>query len=69
MAALEVVHQTWFGPNEEYVIGINMLPFTPVSEDLLPDDFMAQLCPLMMSALDRHVFYLRVHVVIIFLLK
>ncbi len=56
MAALEVVHQTWFGSNEEYVSGINMLPFTPISENLLPYDFMAQLWPLMKTALDRYVF-------------
>ncbi len=61
MAALEVVHQTWFGSNEEYVSGINMLPFTPISENLLPYDFMAQLLPLMKTALDRYMFYLRVH--------
>ncbi len=66
MAALEVVHQTWFGSNDEYVSGINMLPFTPISEDLLPYDFMAQLWPVLKKALDRYVYDLFAHDATIF---
>ncbi|MBN2575916.1 MAG: hypothetical protein JXP73_15220 [Deltaproteobacteria bacterium] len=28
-------YTTWFGSNPEYIYGIQMLPFTPASEDLL----------------------------------
>jgi endo-1,3(4)-beta-glucanase len=35
-------HATWFGANEEYICGIQMIPVTPASEDLLSPDWVAE---------------------------
>ena len=41
-----------FGDNVEYVHCINMLPFTPITEDLLHRDFMEQEWPVLETAFD-----------------
>eukprot|EP00466_Bigelowiella_natans_P001297 jgi/Bigna1/89412/estExt_fgenesh1_pg.C_490008 len=46
-------HTTWFGTNVEYVHGIQMLPFTPASEYLLPKDFVTHEYGQMGMALGR----------------
>lgn len=53
VAGLEAVHLTWFGDNEEFVSGINMLPFTPITEELLSQEFMRELWPSLKAALNR----------------
>lgn len=53
VAALEVIDMTWFGDKVEWVHGINMMPFTPISEELLPYDFMEQEWPVLATAFDR----------------
>eukprot|EP00903_Cladosiphon_okamuranus_P005442 g5427.t1 len=52
VASLEAVQLTWFGDNVEYVHCINMLPFTPITEDLLQRDFMEQEWPVLETAFD-----------------
>ncbi len=46
LGALDVTSQTWFGDNVEYVHGINMMPFTPISSEYLRYDFVSQEYPL-----------------------
>lgn len=41
-----------FGSNVEYVHCINMMPFTPITEELLPYDFMQQEWPVLETAFD-----------------
>ena len=41
-----------FGDNVEYVHCINMLPFTPITEELLHRDFMEQEWPVLETAFD-----------------
>ena len=41
VGALSVAASTWFGANTEFVHCINMLPFSPVTQDLLHPDFVA----------------------------
>jgi len=36
----KVDYATWFGAKDEYIHGIQMLPFTPYSEYLITDDWM-----------------------------
>ena len=42
VAALDVTARTWFGDNTEYVHGINMMPFTPITEYLLRPSFVKE---------------------------
>ncbi|CAN0000070.1 unnamed protein product, partial [Phaeothamnion confervicola] len=42
VAALETVHLTWFGDKYEWVHGINIMPVTPLTEDLLPYEYMEE---------------------------
>lgn len=42
-----------FGDNVEFVHCINMLPFTPITEDLLGRDFMEQEWPVLETAFDN----------------
>ncbi|CAH0520355.1 unnamed protein product [Peronospora belbahrii] len=39
---LSVVYNTWFGDNAVYIHGINMLPFTPFTTQLLDEQFVAR---------------------------
>lgn len=41
-----------FGSNVEYVHCINMMPFTPITEELLRYDFMEQEWPVLRTAFD-----------------
>ncbi|CAM9532890.1 unnamed protein product, partial [Ascophyllum nodosum] len=50
VASLEAVQLTWFGGNVEYVHCINMLPFTPITEELLQRDFVEQEWPVLETA-------------------
>ncbi|CAM9323676.1 unnamed protein product [Ectocarpus sp. 4 AP-2014] len=52
VASLEAVQLTWFGDNVEYVHCINMMPFTPITEDLLHRDYMEQEWPVLEAAFD-----------------
>jgi hypothetical protein len=42
-----------FGGNVEWVHCINMMPFTPISEELLPYDYVQQEWPVLAIAFDR----------------
>lgn len=53
VASLEAVQLTWFGDNVEFVHCINMLPFTPITEELLGRDFMEQEWPVLETAFDN----------------
>lgn len=43
----KVDHATFFGPNLEFIHGIQMLPFTPVTEALLPKAWVTEAYPLL----------------------
>ena len=47
-----VVDANRFGDDVEYVNGINMLPFTPITEELLGRDFMEQEWPVLETAFN-----------------
>eukprot|EP00669_Euglena_mutabilis_P004619 TRINITY_DN15960_c0_g1_i1.p1 TRINITY_DN15960_c0_g1~~TRINITY_DN15960_c0_g1_i1.p1 ORF type:complete len:273 (-),score=58.08 TRINITY_DN15960_c0_g1_i1:102-920(-) len=53
VGASEVMATTWFSPNVEHVHCINMLPFTPITEELLPPSFIAEEYPTLAAALLR----------------
>lgn len=38
---------TWFGIDDIFIHGINMLPFTPITENLLEKRFIAEEYPLL----------------------
>ena len=38
---------TWFGSNPEYVHGINLMPFTPITEELLRPSFVSEEFPVL----------------------
>lgn len=38
---MSVVYSTWFGDKAVYIHGINMLPFTPISTQLLDEEYIA----------------------------
>jgi len=39
IGSLDAVDSTWFGNNHVYVHGINMMPFTPITEEVLDCEF------------------------------
>ena len=43
----KVTYATWFGDYVEYIHGIQMIPFTPLSETLLPQDWIAEEYPVL----------------------
>jgi endo-1,3(4)-beta-glucanase len=45
----KVDHLTWFGTDDIYVHGINMLPFTPITEILLDYPFVSEQYPVLAS--------------------
>jgi hypothetical protein len=49
----QVDHATWFGANLEFIHCIQMLPFTPISEELLPSSWIAEEYPVLRTALTR----------------
>lgn len=46
-------YSTWFGNNVEYIYGIQMLPFTPISEELLQPDWLGSSYPILAKALGN----------------
>lgn len=53
VGATEVVASTWFGSSVEFVHCINMIPITPITEDLLPKEFVEEEFPALARALRR----------------
>jgi endo-1,3(4)-beta-glucanase len=51
VGSLDTTCSTWFGNNYEYVHGINILPITPVTAELLDYDYVAQEYPVISSRL------------------
>jgi endo-1,3(4)-beta-glucanase len=51
--ATKVDYATFFGANVEYIHGIQMLPFTPITELLLPASWIAEEYPVLSRALER----------------
>ncbi|MFK7823939.1 MAG: glycosyl hydrolase [Oligoflexales bacterium] len=49
----KVEHSTWFGTNVEWIHGIQMLPYTPITEALLPKEWIIEEYPLLSSSLTR----------------
>ncbi|MEW6280714.1 MAG: glycosyl hydrolase, partial [Candidatus Eremiobacterota bacterium] len=49
----KVDYATFFGPNVEFIHGIQMLPFTPASELLLRPEWIAVEYPVLSTALTR----------------
>ncbi|KAJ9071715.1 hypothetical protein DSO57_1034227 [Entomophthora muscae] len=49
----KVDYATWFGPNVEYVHGIQLLPFTPISHLLLEKPWMKEAYPVLATSLNR----------------
>ena len=47
VGALDVRCNTWFGDKFEYIHGINMMPFTPITEELLQPDYVAAEYPVL----------------------
>lgn len=45
-------YQTWFGPAAYMVHAIQIIPVTPVTESLLPPDFVAQELPVLAQSCD-----------------
>lgn len=52
VGALDCRCFTWFGWNIEYVHAINMMPFTPITEELLRAPFVAEEYPVLVSMLS-----------------
>ena len=48
----KVDYTTWFGGNIEFIHGIQMLPFTPISEELLRPEWITEEYPVVAEALD-----------------
>jgi len=46
-------YKTWFGNNTEYIHGIQMIPFTPMTEELLPYEYVLAQWPVAKTALTR----------------
>jgi endo-1,3(4)-beta-glucanase len=51
--ATKVDYATWFGLNVEYIHGIQMLPYTPITEDLLPRNWVQIEYPMLATSLTR----------------
>ncbi len=44
---------TWFGANIEYIIGIQMMPFTPITEEYMNSAWVSTVYPTLSTALTR----------------
>ena len=53
VGGLDATCHTWFGASLEYVHGINMMPFTPVTEAVLDANFVREEYPVLASVLSR----------------
>jgi endo-1,3(4)-beta-glucanase len=51
--ATKADHTTWFGSNLEFIHGIQWMPFTPISEELLPKAWISQTYPIVSGAFAR----------------
>ena len=49
----KVEYVTWFGAAPEYIHGIQYLPFTPISEELLRSEWLAESYPVVAETLTR----------------
>lgn len=49
----KVDYATWFGGNVEFIHGIQMLPYTPITETLLPKKWISVEFPILVSSLSR----------------
>lgn len=49
---MSVVYSTWFGDHAVYVHGINLLPFTPITTELLDEPYVVHEYPLLDRELD-----------------
>merc|ERR1711970_749199 len=49
----KVDYATWFGANVEYIHCIQMLPFTPISEELLREEWIREEYPVLEEAYRR----------------
>lgn len=45
--------QTWFGDELQFIHGINLLPFTPITEELLPYSYILEEWPVLKTALNN----------------
>eukprot|EP00640_Fibrocapsa_japonica_P000879 CAMPEP_0113947502 /NCGR_PEP_ID=MMETSP1339-20121228/65171_1 /TAXON_ID=94617 /ORGANISM="Fibrocapsa japonica" /LENGTH=714 /DNA_ID=CAMNT_0000954143 /DNA_START=70 /DNA_END=2214 /DNA_ORIENTATION=- /assembly_acc=CAM_ASM_000762 len=52
VGSLDALYTTWFGTEAEYVHGINMMPFTPITEVLLPADFVEKEMPVLAPRIE-----------------
>ncbi len=50
---MKVDFATWFGLNIEYIVGIQMMPFTPISEEYLTSTWINTVYPSLSTALTR----------------
>ena len=48
----KVDHATWFGGNLEFIHGIQMLPYTPITEELLRPEWITEEYPVVAQALE-----------------
>jgi len=49
----KVDYATWFGGNVEFIHGIQMLPYTPITEVLLPKNWISVEYPILATSLTR----------------
>ncbi len=49
----KVDYATFFGANVEFIHCIQMLPFTPITEEVLPSDFISEEFPVVATSLNR----------------
>lgn len=49
---MQVDYATWFGANTEFIHCIQMLPFTPISEELLPASWIEEEYEVLVTAFD-----------------
>jgi len=49
----KVDYATWFGSNVEFIHGIQMLPFTPITEEYLPSSWIKEEYPVISTSLRR----------------
>ena len=50
---LKVDYATWFGGNVEFIHCIQMLPFTPITEELLRPEWVEEEYPVVAEAYNR----------------
>lgn len=46
-------YSTWFGSNPEYIHGIQMLPITPISEELLEEEWVQEEYPVLVEQMSQ----------------